>query len=151
MWRKIRRKCALQTAAFSAFGCLLCSAAWKCLRESSWSDLMQQSCSWGKNYPFSLFLCFLFTMVVTDFWSFHQQTNITQNRVLLKKIKQQLIYKGLSTDSVLVDVIFVAYIISFHDNKGRCFGICVTPFKSTTSSAHFMFITFIHSCSRGSK
>lgn len=46
---------------------------------------------------------------------------------------------------------FVVYMISCHDNKSKCFGICVTPFKSTDSSAHFKFITFVHFRSRGSK
>lgn len=46
---------------------------------------------------------------------------------------------------------FVVYMISCHDNKSKCFGICVTPFKSTDLSAHFKFITFVHFRSRGSK
>lgn len=85
----------------------------------------------GEKLPFS------FAVVLTGFRTFNQQPDITQNRVLWNIIQQQLIYKGLSTDCVLCE--------------NKCFGICVTPFKTTDSSAPFMFITFIHSCSRGSK
>lgn len=59
----------------------------------------------GEKLPFLWFFlfCFIlgfFAVIVTNFRTFNQQPDITQN----SPIKQQLIYKGLSAECVLVDV-----------------------------------------------
>lgn len=141
------RKRAVQTPTFAAAWCLL-SAAWKTLKESSWSGLMQQSCSWVKSYPLFMLWLWQISEPSTSKWC-----DITQNRALLNIILTAYLQARADTYCVLARCLFsgfLAYMISCHENKSKCFGTCVTPFKSTDSSVHFMFITFIHFSSGGS-
>lgn len=103
----------------------------------------------GEKLP-SFFLLWLWQISEpsTSKWS-----DITQHRALLNIILTAYLQARADTYCVLARCLFsgfLAYMISCHEYKSKCFGTRVTPFKSTDSSVHFMFITFIHFSSGGS-
>lgn len=140
---QICRKRAVQTPTFAAT-CLQPGSLWEDHLDLTWCSRAVHG------WTATLFLCCGWQILEpsTSKWC-----DITQNRALLNIILTAYLQVRADTYCVLARCLFsgfLAYMIPCHENKSKCFGTHVTPFKSTDSSVHFMFITFIHFSSGGS-